>query len=89
MYSYFLCSQLCKPGSLDPKKVKGKILVCYNYLTPRTEKGAVAALAGAVGMILTNIFNGDEFADAHVLPVSHVDLNDTISVLDYINSTKY
>ena len=89
MYSYFLCSQLCKPGSLDPKKVKGKILVCINLETPRTEKGRVAALAGAVGMILANNFEGDEVADAHVLPASNVDYNDTLSVVHYINSTKY
>ena len=51
--------------------------------------GRVAALAGAVGMIVANIENGDEFADAHVLPASHIDLNDTKYVLHYINTTKY
>ncbi|KAK8506471.1 hypothetical protein V6N12_034200 [Hibiscus sabdariffa] len=45
---------LCQPGSIDPKKAKGKILVCVRGVNPRTDKGKQALLAGAVGMILAN-----------------------------------
>ena len=64
-------------------------MVCINLETPRTEKGRLAALAGAVGMILANNSEDDEVADAHVLPASHVDFNDTIYVINYINNTTY
>ncbi|PON47242.1 Subtilase [Parasponia andersonii] len=69
---------LCKPGSLDPKTVKGKILVCLRGEIARAEKGLEAALAGAVGMILANDMENwnDITADAHVLPASHVNFTD-------------
>ena len=69
--------------------MNGKILVCINLENPRTDKGQQAVLDGAVGMILANDVEGDKFADAHVLPASHVDFNDTIYVINYINNTTY
>ena len=91
LYSLFVDSLLCKARSLDPKKVKGKILVCLRGETARVEKGRQAALAGAVGMILANdIESGnDVIADSHVLPASHVNFTDGKSVFDYLKSTKY
>lgn len=80
---------LCEAGALDPKKVKGKILVCLRGLNARVDKGQQAALAGAVGMILANSeLNGNEIiADAHVLPASHISFTDGLSVFEYINLT--
>lgn len=84
------CSQLCQAGSLDPKKVKGKIILCLRGENARVDKGYAAAQAGAVGMILANAEqNGDELiADAHLLPVSHVSYTDGQSIYQYINFTK-
>ncbi|KAK1583178.1 hypothetical protein Q3G72_021612 [Acer saccharum] len=81
---------LCKPGTLDPVKVKGKILVCLRGENGRVEKGSLAAKAGAVGMILANNKeSGNEIlADAHFLPASHINFTDGLSVFAYINSTK-
>ncbi|KAF2323871.1 hypothetical protein GH714_002769 [Hevea brasiliensis] len=81
---------LCLPGTLDPKKVKGKILVCLRGITGRVEKGEEALLAGAVGMILANDeFSGNELiADAHVLPAAHVNFTDGQAAIAYINSTR-
>ncbi|KAL5802079.1 hypothetical protein ACOSQ4_030384 [Xanthoceras sorbifolium] len=81
---------LCKPGTLDQRKVKGKILVCVRGENGRVEKGYVAAKAGAVGMILANNEeSGNEvLADAHLLPASHINFTDGQSVFAYINSTK-
>ncbi|KAI9187219.1 hypothetical protein LWI28_025662 [Acer negundo] len=81
---------LCKPGTLDPVKVKGKILVCLRGENGRVEKGSLAAKAGAVGMILANNKeSGNEIlADAHLLPASHINFTDGLSVFAYINSTK-
>ncbi|KAJ9672522.1 hypothetical protein PVL29_025934 [Vitis rotundifolia] len=81
---------LCKPGTLNPKKVKGKILVCLRGENARVDKGQQAALAGAVGFILANdMRSGNELlADPHVLPASHVNFSDGAAVFNYINSTK-
>ncbi|XP_059439030.1 subtilisin-like protease SBT5.4 [Corylus avellana] len=80
---------LCKGGTLDPEKVKGKILACLRGVTARLDKGKQAALAGAVGMILCNdkLDGNDIIADPHVLPASHINYEDGLAVFAYINST--
>jgi hypothetical protein len=82
---------LCKGGTLDPEKVKGKILACLRGKTGRLDKGKQAALAGAVGMILCNdkLDGKDIVADPHVLPASHINYTDGLAVFAYINSTEY
>ncbi|KAF8391713.1 hypothetical protein HHK36_024022 [Tetracentron sinense] len=81
---------LCKAGGLDPKKVKGKILVCLRGDNARVDKGQQASLAGAAGMVLANDkHSGNEIiADPHVLPASHITFTDGTAVFAYINSTK-
>ncbi|GMN59914.1 hypothetical protein TIFTF001_029005 [Ficus carica] len=83
-------AQQCKPGTLDPKKVKGKILVCVWDEMARAEAGQQATLAGAVGMILANDIRrwNDVIADPHLLPTSHINFTDGEFVFDYLNSTK-
>ncbi|KDP32632.1 hypothetical protein JCGZ_13182 [Jatropha curcas] len=83
-------AMLCLPEALDPKKVKGKILVCLRGEIGRVNKGQQALLAGAVGMVLINDEkSGNEIlADPHVLPAAHVNFSDGEAVLAYINSTK-
>ncbi|KAF3451915.1 hypothetical protein FNV43_RR08011 [Rhamnella rubrinervis] len=80
---------LCKKDTLDPTKVKGKILACLRGETARVDKGEQASLAGAVGMILCNDkLSGNEIiADAHVLPASQVNYTDGVAVFAYIKST--
>uniref|UniRef100_A0A7N0UIF5 Subtilisin-like protease SBT5.3 n=1 Tax=Kalanchoe fedtschenkoi TaxID=63787 RepID=A0A7N0UIF5_KALFE len=82
-------SILCKPGTLDPKKVKGKILVCLRGENGRMEKGQQAVLAGAVGMILCNDeASGDTLvADPHLLPAVQINYADGQTVFQYLNST--
>ncbi|XP_050133696.1 subtilisin-like protease SBT5.3 [Malus sylvestris] len=81
---------LCKPNTLDPKKVKGKILACLRGDNARVDKGEQALLAGAVGMILANneLTGNEIIADPHVLPASHINFTDGNLVFAYINSTK-
>ncbi|KAL5574814.1 hypothetical protein UlMin_016513 [Ulmus minor] len=83
-------AMLCMKGTLDPKKVKGKILVCLRGETARVDKGEQAILAGAAGMILCNDeSNGDELiSDPHLLPSSQITFTDGETVFKYINSTK-
>ncbi|CAN4104400.1 unnamed protein product [Withania somnifera] len=82
-------AQLCKSGALDPKKVKGTILVCLRGDNARVDKGQQAALAGAVGMVLANDYaSGNEIiADPHVLPATQISYTDGLAVFAYVNST--
>lgn len=81
--------QLCFMGSLDPRKVKGKIVACLRGINSRVEKGEAVRMAGGSGMILCNApTNGNEVvADSHVLPATQLNAVDGAKVFDYINST--
>ncbi|OAY41075.1 subtilisin-like protease SBT5.4 [Manihot esculenta] len=82
-------AELCKAGSLDHEKVRGKILACLRGGNARVDKGMQAFLAGAVGMILCNDKpDGNGLvADFHILPASHISYKDGLAVYSYINST--
>ncbi|XP_030509610.2 subtilisin-like protease SBT5.3 [Cannabis sativa] len=87
-----LKAQLCETESLDPKKVKGKILVCLVGDESFTlDQGQEALLAGAVGMILVNnvsVGNHGFTAELHVLPTSHLNVTQGNYVLEYLKTTK-
>ncbi|WVZ20476.1 hypothetical protein V8G54_007798 [Vigna mungo] len=67
-------SSLCLEDSLDPKSVRGKIVVCDRGVNSRPAKGLVVKNAGGVAMILANgPFDGEGLvADCHVLPATSV-----------------
>ncbi|XP_078432235.1 subtilisin-like protease SBT5.3 [Wolffia australiana] len=83
-------ARLCFLGSLDPVKVKGKIVVCLRGINPRVEKGETVLHAGGAGMILANAVeqSNDISADAHFLPAVHISYTDGLAVYEYINSTR-
>uniref|UniRef100_A0A0D3F225 Subtilisin-like protease n=1 Tax=Oryza barthii TaxID=65489 RepID=A0A0D3F225_9ORYZ len=83
-------SQLCFLGSLDPEKVKGKIVVCLRGVNPRVEKGEAVLEAGGAGMVLANdVTTGNEIiADAHVLPATHIKFSDGQILFSYLKNTK-
>ncbi|XP_027362642.1 subtilisin-like protease SBT1.7 [Abrus precatorius] len=70
IYGGELGSSECQPGSLDPKKVKGKIVLCDRGLGSRTDKGFAVKSAGGAAMVLANSeANGEDLiVDAHLLP---------------------
>ncbi|XP_027774794.1 subtilisin-like protease SBT1.7 [Solanum pennellii] len=81
---------LCSSGSLNNTDVKGKVVVCdRGGDVPRLEKSQTVKDAGGAAMILTNLeIDGDgTFADAHVLPATHVGYTAGESIKAYINST--
>ncbi|MBA0811058.1 hypothetical protein Gohar_002993, partial [Gossypium harknessii] len=80
----------CLPGSLDPNKVKGKIVVCTRGAGLRVGKGLEVKKAGGVGFVLANAkANGNEIVcDAHLLPATALTYDSGIKILEYINSTK-
>ncbi|KAJ0018498.1 hypothetical protein Pint_10154 [Pistacia integerrima] len=83
-------SAQCLPGSLDPKKVKGKVVLCMRGLGMRVGKGREVKRAGGAGYILGNTAaSGDELPfDFHVLPGTAVSSNDANKIIQYIKSTK-
>eukprot|EP00250_Pteridium_aquilinum_P022052 c25293_g1_i2 orf=664-3051(-) len=82
--------RLCFRGSLDPQKVKGKIVACMRGVNPRVEKGSVVKQAGGAGLLLLNqLSDADEVvSDPHVLPATHVNAADAIAILTYINQSR-
>lgn len=60
---------LCVAGSLDPAKVKGKIVLCGRGSNGRIAKSFEVASAGGVGMILYNQTDADTlFSDNFFVP---------------------
>ncbi|XP_068666930.1 subtilisin-like protease SBT5.6 [Aristolochia californica] len=80
----------CLPGSLDPKKTKGKIVFCLRGNGARVGKGMEVKRAGGAAFILGNLpANGAEISvDANVLPGTSVIWDDAEAILKYINSTR-
>jgi hypothetical protein len=66
-------ARMCTPGSLDARRVDGRIVVCARGVVGRVDKSAAVDLAGGVGMVLTNVAPGDLVADFHRVPTVHVD----------------
>ncbi|KAJ6699009.1 PROPROTEIN CONVERTASE SUBTILISIN/KEXIN [Salix purpurea] len=81
-------SNLCMPGSLEPKLVRGKVVICDRGINPRVEKGAVVRDAGGVGMILANTAeSGEELvADSHLLPAVAVGRKIGDVIREYVKS---
>ncbi|KAI9394217.1 hypothetical protein POPTR_005G067200v4 [Populus trichocarpa] len=79
----------CLVGSLDPVKVKGKIVYCTRDEVFDGEKSLVVAQSGGVGMILADQFMFSVVDPiAHFVPTSVVSAVDGLSILSYIYSTK-
>ncbi|WP_081747481.1 S8 family serine peptidase [Arthrobacter sp. Br18] len=64
---------LCTPGTLDPAKVSGKIVVCDRGVIDRTFKSAAVLEADGVGMVLVNLTPGSLDLDLHSVPTVHID----------------
>ncbi|OIW02493.1 hypothetical protein TanjilG_05086 [Lupinus angustifolius] len=80
-------SSLCLEGSLDPKFVRGKIVVCDRGINSRAAKGEVVKKSGGVAMILANgVFDGEGLvADCHVLPATAVGARGGDEIRRYIS----
>uniref|UniRef100_A0A6M2F7K3 Subtilisin-like protease n=1 Tax=Populus davidiana TaxID=266767 RepID=A0A6M2F7K3_9ROSI len=84
-----LAASLCMENSLDPKMVRGKIVVCDRGSSPRVAKGLVVKKAGGVGMILANgVSNGEGLVgDAHLIPACALGSDEGDAVKAYVSST--
>ncbi|KAL3584225.1 hypothetical protein D5086_015286 [Populus alba] len=82
-------AKYCSIGSLDPFKVKGKIVYCTRNEDPDVEKSLVVSQAGGVGVILANRLIIQQIRPrAHFVPTSVVSADDGLSILTYVYSTK-
>ncbi|CAN1817726.1 Subtilisin-like protease SBT5.3 [Linum perenne] len=75
----------CNVGSLDPSKVKGKIVFCLRSGVD-VQKSYVVEQAGGVGVVLANSFSAAITPQAHFLPTSTISKEDGDSVLKYISN---
>lgn len=78
----------CTSGTLSPKLVKGKIVVCMRGLNRAVEKGENVKMAGGAGMILLNTkYQGEELrADPHILPATSLGASAAASIIKYARS---
>ncbi|WP_198147942.1 S8 family serine peptidase [Microbacterium sp. XT11] len=79
-------AQLCLPGTLDPAKVAGHIVVCDRGNNARAEKSQVVKEAGGIGMILVNVPGGADSLDNdfHAVPTVHLAAAYRDAVLTYV-----
>ncbi|XP_047331645.1 cucumisin-like [Impatiens glandulifera] len=75
--------RFCRSKSLNPRLVKGKIIV-YDEL----HTGEAALLAGAVGMVLIRENISSITANIYSLPTTLVGYEDGRQILNYINRTR-
>lgn len=77
-------------GSLNNTNVEGKVVLCERSesIGP-VDQGQIVKNAGGAAMILMNqeIDGYSTFADAHVLPATHVSYAAGVNIKEYINST--
>ena len=80
-----LGTSTCISGSLDPKKVSGKIVLCDGGGSSGTRKGNTVKSAGGLGMVLANVeSDGEELVtDAHILPATIVGFKDGEAIKKY------
>lgn len=64
--------ELCVPGTLDPAKVTGKIVLCLRGVIARVDKSRAVQMAGGVGMVMYNNPDSSLNADFHFVPTVHV-----------------
>ncbi|MCR1162638.1 S8 family serine peptidase [Paenarthrobacter sp. UW852] len=77
---------LCAPGSLDPAKVAGKVVVCDRGVVDRTAKSAEVLRGGGVGMILVNLTDSSLDTDKHAVPTVHVNRPATQAIKDKVTA---
>jgi hypothetical protein len=74
---------LCGPGSLDPAKAAGKIVLCERGTFDRVAKSAEVERAGGIGMVLVNPTPNSIDADTHSVPTVHLDADVYAAVSAY------
>jgi subtilisin family serine protease len=74
---------LCYPGTLDPAKASGKIVVCDRGVIARVDKSLAVKQAGGIGTVLVNVAPSSLNADLHYTPTVHLQNTDRAAVRAY------
>ncbi|CAJ1962075.1 unnamed protein product [Sphenostylis stenocarpa] len=82
-------SGYCLDNTLEPNKVRGKIVVCLRGQGKRLKKGLEVLRAGGVGLILGNnkLDWNDVPSDPHFIPATGVSYDNALKLIDYVHST--
>lgn len=90
LHLFILNCRNCYPGSFDPKKVAGKIVVCVadDLTVSRKIKKLVVDDAKAKGLILIDEQEKSVPFDSGIFPFAEVGDIAGFQILNYINSTK-
>ncbi|TYI50670.1 hypothetical protein E1A91_D12G118600v1 [Gossypium mustelinum] len=83
-----LGAEYCLSGSLDPKLVKGKIVICEQGIVRRAEKGEAVKSAGGAGILILSPEGEDLANEVHVLPDIFLGAIASKAVINYWNTTK-
>jgi subtilisin family serine protease len=75
--------EACGDGTLDPDKVRGRIVQCDRGVVNRVDKSAEVERAGGIGMVLTNVTSDSEDLDLHSVPTVHVDVDSRAAIVAY------
>ncbi|WP_427005064.1 S8 family serine peptidase [Pseudarthrobacter sp. H2] len=67
-----LNAAFCGPGTLDPAKIAGKVVVCDRGVVDRVAKSAEVKRGGGAGMVLVNLDDSSLDTDKHSVPTVHV-----------------
>ncbi|GAU26095.1 hypothetical protein TSUD_225580 [Trifolium subterraneum] len=78
----------CVGGSLDKKKVEGKIVMCESGFLTGPEKGNTVKSLGGLGMVLATLDYDEEelLAEPHILPTIVVKFKDGEAIKKYLFS---
>ena len=79
-------ARLCVPGSLDPAKVSGKLVVCIRGVIARADKSWAVRMAGGAGMVLINPSPMGVAGDLHYVPSVHLENNALAPVTSYVTT---
>jgi subtilisin family serine protease len=74
---------LCFPGTLDPAKVAGRMVVCDRGVNARVDKSLAVVMAGGGAMVLANVVAGSLDSDFHRVPTIHVSPADGAAIKAY------
>ncbi|HEX6681547.1 MAG TPA: S8 family peptidase [Candidatus Limnocylindrales bacterium] len=75
---------LCGPGTLDPAKTAGKIVVCDRGVFDRVAKSLAVKDAGGAGMVLANTSDAQSInGDWHYVPTIHISATQAAPIKAY------
>lgn len=83
-------ARLCRPGSLDDRRVRGRLVVCERGAVGRVDKSAAVARAEGAGMLLLNRGGRDDIsADLHTVPTLHLKREESRRLLRWMDHHRH